>query len=538
VTRTARTRLLFVGLSAALTMWAASVQAQDLSIEDREAAIFGEPLDDFDASEFDASEEEDSAAIEDREAALFGSADADEPPAGPPAATALGDALAERLAARDAHSLDIGGSLFSQLNYSILERGNLAEFPLTQPNLLDVYLDARPNSRLRVYADARLTYTPTNSGDTGLGATSTNATSASILGAPDDPLRAELDQLWIKFDIANTVYITAGRQHLRWGVGRFWYPNDFLFEQRRDPLALVDVRTGVDLLKFHLPVESMGWNFYAVANLDGAHSPETVGGAGRAEFLLATTEFGFSAAAQKDKPLQFGADISTGIGWFDLRAAASLMHNLETPFFRGDSNFTDFDTIGIENIGDLELPERYTRQDEWIPRALIGAEVGIPFLDDDTIYLGGEYFFNAAGYDNSDIYPWLILNGAFRPLYSGRHYAALYALMPSPGDWNDSTFTLSTLGNLSDLSFLSRLDYSVRVLTHMRVFAFSSVTYGKSGEFTLGLRVPAISGDILAAAAASGQFGAPPGMALEDGFPGFSMAATRATIGGGLSLNF
>lgn len=528
MTRTARTRLLCVGLSAALTVWAAPGQAQDLSIDEREAAIFGEPHDDFNAPDAD------SASVEDREAALFGSADPD-----PPSATsALGDSIAARLAARDAHSLDIGGSLFSQLNYAILERGDLAEFPLTQPNLLDVYLDARPNNRLRVYADARLRYTPTTSADSGLGATSATPTDASLWGAPDDPLRAQLDELWLKFDIYNTVFVTAGRQHLRWGVGRFWYPNDFLFEQRRDPLALVDVRTGVDLLKFHLPLESMGWNFYAVANLDGAHSPETLGGAGRAEFLVATAEIGLSAAAQKDKPVQLGADISAGVGPFDLRAAATLIHNLETPFFRGTSNLADFDTIDIDNLGDLQLPERYSRQDEWIPRALIGAEVGIPFLDDDTIYLGGEYFFNAAGYDDADIYPWLILNGAFRPLYSGRHYAALYALMPSPGDWNDTSFTLSTLGNLSDLSFLSRLDYSVRVLTHMRVFAFSSITYGRSGEFTLGLRVPAISGDILAAAAASGQFSPPAGLALEDGFPGLSLAATRATIGAGLSLNF
>lgn len=568
MTRPALTRLLLVSLSAALTAWAAPARAQDLSIEDREAAIFGESVDDesvedADSEDVDDAEDlgevEDSEAIDapeaidganpfqDREAGMFGGsdeADASESMTSPdvvetPTPSTLGDELSERLAAREAQSLDIGGRLFSQLNYSILERGKLAEFPLTQPNLLDVYLDARPNNRLRVYTDARLIYTPTTSAEAGLGGgTSTDTTSADLFGATRDPLRAELNQLWIKFDIANTVYVTAGRQHLRWGVGRFWHPNDFLFEQRRDPLALVDVRTGVDLLKFHLPVESMGWNFYALANLEDASSPDTVGGAGRAEFLLGTTELGLSAAAQKDKPIQLGADISTGIGWFDLRAAATLLNNLETPFFRGDSNLSDFETIGLDNFAELQLPERYSRQDEWIPRALVGAEVGIPYLEDDTLYFGAEYFFNAAGYQNAELYPWLILNGAFRPLYSGRHYAAFYALAPSPGSWNDSTFTLSTLGNLSDLSFLSRLDYSVRVLTHMRIFAFTSVTYGKKGEFTLGLRVPAISADILDAAAATGQFSAPPGMALEDGFPGFSMAATRATVGGGLSLNF
>lgn len=567
--RPALTGLFYLGLTVTLTTWPAPAQAQDTqSIDEREAAIFGESeegsetmRDSDDAQDQESTNDSRNAdkpdEIDAREAAIFGEPETDEPEtdepeadspeptdaktstAQTPTSTSVGDRLSARLAAQEEASLDIGGGLFSQLNYTILERGEPGEFPLTQPNLLDVYLDGRPNQRLRVYADARLTYTPTTAAQNEpVGATSTESTSAGLFSSSDDPVDVELNQLWIKFDIAHTIYVTAGRQHLRWGVGRFWYPNDFLFEQRRDPLALIDVRTGVDILKFHLPLESLGWNFYAVANLEGATSPETVGGAGRGEFLLGTTELGVSAAAQKDKPVQLGADISTAIGWFDLRASATLLHNLATPFFRGESNFSQFDTIGLENIGELQLPERFSREDEWIPRALVGAEVGIPYLEEDTFYLGAEYFFNAAGYDNADIYPWLILNGAFRPLYSGRHYAALYALAPNPGGWNDSTFTFSTLGNLSDLSFLSRLDYSVTVLTHLRVFAYTSVTYGKNGEFTLGLRVPAISADVLDAAQTTGQFSVPPGLALEDGFAGFSRAATRATIGGGLSLNF
>src|SRR5690554_1354701 len=254
--------------------------------------MFGEAEEEADEAEEEADDEgEDDAvdpemdAVEAREASIFGGDEGGaEPPAqvaSEPSSSQLGDELSARLAVREARSLDIGGSLFSQLYFTVLDSGDPAEFPLTQPNLFDVYLDARPSNRLRVYADSRLTYIPTTSAGTGVGGTGTDAPSTNPFGAGAEALRAELDQLWIKFDLARTVYVTAGRQHLRWGVGRFWYPNDFLFEQRRDPLALVDARTGVDLLKFHLPVESMGWNFYAVANLDGAHSPETVGGAGR-----------------------------------------------------------------------------------------------------------------------------------------------------------------------------------------------------------------------------------------------------------------
>ena len=47
---------------------------------------------------------------------------------------------------------------------------------------------------------------------------------------------------------------------------------------------------------------------------------------------------------------------------------------------------------------------------------------------------------------------------------------------------------MSTLGNLSDQSFVTRLDYALTVLTHLRFEAFASVHYGrKEGEFRFGV---------------------------------------------------
>ena len=63
--------------------------------------------------------------------------------------------------------------------------------------------------------------------------------------------------------------------------------------------------------------------------------------------------------------------------------------------------------------------------------------------------------------------------------------------LPSPGSWNDTTFTLSVLGNLSDRSFLARLDHSVLALTYLRVETFAAVHLGhRGGEFRLDLAVP------------------------------------------------
>lgn len=527
-------RFLSVVSVGVVMLWASvGVAQQTKSVEDREAEMFGAPSDEDTADKDDSSDETPVETGEDdetrREEDIFGPSDGE---ATAPdeeqreATTLLEEQMARRLEAREEDILDIGGGLFSQLQYSVLEEGSPGEFPLSQPNYLDVYLDARPNKRLRVYADGRLTYTPTNS------------QTLSSVGQPVESTDAQLDEMWVKFDVDRTVYVTAGRQHLRWGVGRFWYPNDFLFEQRRDPLAIFDVRTGVDIVKLNYPIESLGWNFYAVANLEGADSPEQVGGAGRAEFLVGLTELAFSAAAKKGRPLQLGFDISTGIGWFDLRAAVAVLHGVQTPFFRGESNFQDFDEITLDNVADLRLPEQFSREDDWIPRALVGGEVSIPYGEDDALYVGAEYFYNDAGYADAELYPWLIFNGAYQPLYVGRHYGAVYLLVPSPGSWDDSTFSLSTLGNLSDRSFLSRFDYSINVLTHMRAFLFGSITYGANGEFTQGFRVPAISADVIGAAQASGQFQPPEGFDLSAGFDGVSVPASRAILGAGLSLDF
>ena len=75
--------------------------------------------------------------------------------------------------------------------------------------------------------------------------------------------------------------------------------------------------------------------------------------------------------------------------------------------------------------------------------------------------------------------------------YIGRHYAALFLSLPAPYSWNYTNFTLSTLANLSDMSFVSRVDYSVTLLTHLTLEAFVGVHYGtRGGEFRAGFDIP------------------------------------------------
>lgn len=57
--------------------------------------------------------------------------------------------------------LSIGGQLYLRLNTAFTDRGRLGEQMISMPNLVDVYLDARPEERVRGFIQGRLRFDPT-----------------------------------------------------------------------------------------------------------------------------------------------------------------------------------------------------------------------------------------------------------------------------------------------------------------------------------------------------------------------------------------
>ncbi len=373
--------------------------------------------------------------------------------------------------------LTIGGQLSLRFQYTWADEFADEEHSVTSPNVVYLFLDARPSDRLRAFVRGRLMYDPTL--QDGLDAS----------GLPADSLAVALDQLWLKADIYEVVYVTAGRQPIRWGSSRFWNPTDILNQQRRDPLAIFDERVGPTLLKLHFPVESLGWNFYAIGGIDLAKHPDRVTGAVRGEFLVGPVEAAISAGYGKDQPLRLGADLSAGFWLVDLRFEAGFAYDDSRPHYTGQLDLATGKT-----------PVATDRSDRWIPQLTLGGELQFMITDQDYLLIGVEYFHNGAGYPDADLYDWLLLRsasgeqGAFTPFYLGRHYFAAYALLPSPGSWDDTTISLSGLANLSDRTGLLRLDWRVRVLTYLDLALFASVRMGDHGEFHYGVKVPPLTG--------------------------------------------
>lgn len=381
--------------------------------------------------------------------------------------------------------LTVGGMLYLRSQFSAQANTPADHWLLSAPFLLDTYLDARPNDRVRAFVLVRTlwdpTYNPSQASEYGV--------TLPAFSNPD----FLIDQMWIKFDIARKVFITAGRQHVKWGTAHFWFPNDLLNPVKLLPLAVFDQRTGVTMIKADLPLSAENLNLYGFALFEGLQQANTLGalgGALRAEYVLGTIELGLDDVSMLGQHNRYGGDVSFGLWDFDLYAEGAFTDGRDNPLW-AETVAPDFNPGPGQTFspGSYRLynPSGYQGQ------IAAGLNYSLRYGDNRVITFGGEYFYNGLGYSDPSIYPWLLLNNAATFFYLGQEYAGVYILADKPGSWYNTTINLSTLTNLSDRSFISRVDVFQIVLTHLRVEAFAQVHYGSNGEFNFSLNIPQTS---------------------------------------------
>jgi hypothetical protein len=397
---------------------------------------------------------------------------------------------------RTENPLSIGGVLYLRSNVSAREHAPPSQWTYSVPTLTDVYLDARPTERVRGFVLGRMQFDPTiSSGGT------TSPVAGLTTGAPPSNPQVLLDQLWLRFDAARRAFFTVGRQHVKWGVGRFWSPTDYLHAVKRDPLAVFDERTGTTMARVDLPWEERGWNLSAMAIFEplvtratspfltsasgtsqvtdgsggsGSNALGTVGAGARAEVVLGSWELGIDGVVQRGIRPRFGVDASGGIWELDLRGELALRTSSDVPLYRG----------GVASFSTFEP------RDRWI-QAVGGVEWSHKYSDEDLFTVGLEYYYNSNGYTDTAVYPVLLAANAFTPFYLGRHYLGAYLSLPRPGSWDLHTITLSTLWNLSDESGVARLDWTVTLLTYLQLELYAQGHLGAlGGEFRLQVDVP------------------------------------------------
>jgi hypothetical protein len=391
-------------------------------------------------------------------------------------------------------ALKVGGTLNLFLQGFWQEGRRFEDGSLSAPALFDLYLDGRPNERVRGFVGVRLQYDPTRPSDGAGSGAATTAGSGSLVGltlAPPQNPALFVDQLWLRFDIARKVFLTVGRQKVRWGVSRIWYPTDFLNSRPRDALNPFDVRLGVNMVKVHVPVESLGWNFYAYGLLDsvtvGANGVTLgqLGGAVRGEFVLGKAELGLGGVWQQGRRPRYAIDLSSALGPVDVYAEAAFRDARDFVLFRYP-----------DDLNATNLVQRLSSIEPYRPTGLLvqvsgGVSWQFNYTDKNFAILTAEYFYNPAGYGDPVGYQVktfgpALYGVALDPiqsigLYGGRHNVALNLAAPGiPGfDW--ITVSLSNIVIVNDPAAITRLDLIFRVLNYLSVQAFAGLLVGQPG---------------------------------------------------------
>jgi hypothetical protein len=395
--------------------------------------------------------------------------------------------------------LQIGGMLYMRYSATAYDRDDFD--PVTSmPNLLDLYVDGRPNDRIRGFVKGRLKFDPVTTSRfpwiTATKMAELKATAQTLAASGLLPPEAQaqmtmlteappktdtmLDQFWLKFDVGRQLFVTLGKQPVHWGTTRLWNPVDVVNSTRREPLTLFDERAGITALKLHMPIESLSWNLIALLLLEDADSFGDVGGALRLETVFSTMEMSLSGMVRSELQAdgeemvipKIGLDLSAGIWELDVTAEAAV-------------------TL-IESTRNVPLFELGNREAEL--QAAGGVSYSWKYSDEDFMVIGSEYFFNPEGvHDKEELqgeFSKLMAgeHSAYSPFYSGQHYGALFVALPSPGNWDYTSFTVSNIANFTDMTFAVRFDFSTTFLTYLSLQAYVMAYYGeKGGEFRFSL---------------------------------------------------
>lgn len=312
--------------------------------------------------------------------------------------------------------LAIGGSLRNDLNVFKLEGSPNSDF-IQNPTNLTLYLDSKLNDEVRGFFRGRLTYDSTVDPTT---------STPSILGFIPSKSLSQLDEMKIQFQIMKTIFVSMGVQKIKWGSGHFWNPTDFLNRRPKDIFDSEDRRAGLDLLKLHLPWESM--NFYAISDLTSANETKKIGTALRAEIplpkALTSGELCLSSYSKSGIATKYGADVSMSLGIFDVNLEAS-----KTKENKSSS-------------------------------AVAGISYDLQYSDEDLLNITYESYWNESGAKSVDDYAALLIANKFIPLQIAKSYHLLSLFLPKPGSLQHSDFLIMLIQNGIDKSNYARLGYT------------------------------------------------------------------------------
>ncbi|PTL79253.1 hypothetical protein DAT35_34160 [Vitiosangium sp. GDMCC 1.1324] len=347
--------------------------------------------------------------------------------------------------------LTLGGLYYqrAELSGALAPEDTRTSLHPSVPSLVDLSLDIKPSESMSGFVKGRLLYDPLD----------------KVLSSPS----VQLDQFWFQFGIARRVFVSLGRQQIKWGSARVWNPTDFLRQPNPQPLDAFDLRTGVDMLKVGIPWEEMTSNlwFIATADLNGTGEDKLrYGGAVRAETAIGGSELAATAVFQQGRRPRYGLDWGIGLGPLELYAEAALVRDSDVKHWK-------------------RTAEGFAEDPLQGPSVLASGGITGTFRVADVFrsVLRLEGFYNPLGYDDRGMLTWLQSTGDYRPLYFGRYYGMAQVSLARRSQY-EPTVMATALMNVEDRTALGRVDFSMYALRDVIVRCFVEMPFGeRGGEF-------------------------------------------------------
>lgn len=324
-------------------------------------------------------------------------------------------------------------------------------------------------------------------------------------------------ELFLDADIADHVWIRAGKQVLQWGRGALWTPTDLVNVEGRTLVERPGAREGATGLRVQIPVGR--GSVTAFAPLARVDASDSLSAALRAEAVVGPAEIALSSWFKKDAPHVVGFDASTGLWGFDLQAGALWLSgdlepravlrdgiwHLERDDSRGQVRASagigrDFKVDGVPDR--LRVDVEGFWQSEGYGSDVLSDETVRPWADtvwmplDPGLAKAGEAMGSSLGRGipttRGDGLGFLAGHGLFRsmnhgPLYLGGMATLRKFLVP------DLSLTLQTLANLEDQSGVSTCGLLWESLHGFHVQPLVYAFWGEPrSEFTLDGRGVAV----------------------------------------------
>lgn len=321
--------------------------------------------------------------------------------------------------------ISLTGNIQSLFTYSF-ERDKLTNKDSQATNLFsygiggDIFVDIRQEKGYKAFVD--IGFLATSGGVPLLRTYVDPLTATSLPLIETNSFLVQIKEAFVDFPLFHLLYFRFGKQYLTWGTTYFWNPTDLLNRERKTLSTLNTPREGIWGIKLHIPYQTL-FNWYTFLDTTEIKNLSTSALASRLELLLGNAEIGLCGWWKKHSLSVYGADLSTRLWGWDIKAEGSLSYGDNRPVLKEE--MIPYGPLTITNY----TTEKTTNK--WVYRIAVNFSHSWELWDvKERLSTMVEVFYNSEGkndslFENPTKTQVALLSGAYVPNEYGKWYGLL-----------------------------------------------------------------------------------------------------------------